>query len=115
MKTGLTYLNFVYHCNNNADFRFADNLGVYLRVIHVLRSWEWFQRPVQEAVQEDQSSTSSPHHQNGGERYPRVINHLKTMKKKLMESNCIHVKQREREAKTISMQVSPFAHRLISC
>lgn len=81
-------------------------ISVCLRVIHVLWSWEWFQRPVQEAVQEDQSGTSSPHHQNGGERYPKVINHLKT---ELQTAKIkLHFMLLSRQVKTIYMQVCHF-------
>ncbi len=48
----------------------------YIREIHVLRSWEGLEWPVEEAVDEDQAGTASPHQKNGDEGNTEVVDHL---------------------------------------
>lgn len=47
-----------------------------LREIHVLRAGEGLQRPVDEAVEEDEAGAASPDHQYSDEGGSQVIDHL---------------------------------------
>lgn len=48
----------------------------FLRVVHVLGSRERLQGPVEEAVDEDEAGTASPHQKDGDEGSTEVIDHL---------------------------------------
>lgn len=48
----------------------------HIRVVHVLWSREGLQRPVEEAVDEDQASTAGPDKQDGDKGHAQVIDHL---------------------------------------
>lgn len=56
-------------------FELSETLD-YIRVIHVLRSWEGLKRPVEKAVDEDQAGTASPHQKDGDEGNTDIIDHL---------------------------------------
>lgn len=47
-----------------------------LREIHVLRAREGLQRPVDEAVEEDEAGAGSPDHQYSDEGGAQIIDHL---------------------------------------
>lgn len=47
-----------------------------VREIHVLRAGEGLQRPVDEAVEEDEAGAAGPDHQDGDEGGPQIIDHL---------------------------------------
>lgn len=47
-----------------------------IRVIHVLGGGKGLQRPVDEAVEEDEAGAASPDHQDGDEGGAQVIDHL---------------------------------------
>lgn len=49
----------------------------YLREVHVLWAWEGLQRPVDEAVEEDEAGTASPNQQDGDEGNAQIIDDLK--------------------------------------
>lgn len=49
---------------------------LYIRVIHVLWSWKGFERPVKEAVDEDQTGTASPNQQNRNKVNTKIVDHL---------------------------------------
>lgn len=48
-----------------------------LREVHVLWAREWLQRPVDEAVEEDEAGTAGPDHQDGDEGGTKVIDYLR--------------------------------------
>lgn len=48
----------------------------HIRVVHVLRTREGLQRPIEEAVEEDKASAASPDKQNGDKGHAQVIDHL---------------------------------------
>lgn len=48
----------------------------HIRVVHVLGGGEGLQRPVDEAVEEDEAGAASPDHQNSDEGGAQVIDHL---------------------------------------
>lgn len=48
----------------------------FLREIHVFWAREGFQRPVNEAVEEDEAGTASPNQQDGDEGGTQIIDHL---------------------------------------
>lgn len=50
--------------------------GSHIRVVHVLGSREGFQRPVEEAIDEDEASTTSPNQKDGDECHAQVIDYL---------------------------------------
>lgn len=47
-----------------------------VREIHVLRAREGLQRPVDEAVEEDEAGAAGPDHQDGDESGPQIVDHL---------------------------------------
>lgn len=47
-----------------------------LREIHVLWAGEGLQRPVDEAVEEDEAGAAGPNHQDGDEGGTQIIDHL---------------------------------------
>lgn len=47
-----------------------------IRVIHVLGGGKGLQRPVDEAVEEDEAGAAGPDHQDGDEGGAQVIDHL---------------------------------------
>jgi len=47
-----------------------------LRKIHVLWAWKGLQRPVDEAVEEDEAGTASPDEQDNDEGGTQIIDHL---------------------------------------
>lgn len=48
-----------------------------IRVIHVLGGGEGLQRPVDEAVEEDEAGAASPDHQDGDEGGAQIVDHLR--------------------------------------
>lgn len=48
-----------------------------VREIHVLRAGEGLQRPVDEAVEEDEAGAAGPDHQDGDEGGPQIVDHLR--------------------------------------
>ena len=51
-----------------------------LREVHVLGAREGLQRPVDEAVEEDEAGAGSPDHQDGDEGGTQIIDHLQAPK-----------------------------------
>lgn len=51
-----------------------------LREVHVLRAGERLQRPVDEAVKEDEAGAGSPNRQDGDEGGTQIIDHLQAPK-----------------------------------
>lgn len=47
-----------------------------LREVHVLWAGEGLQRPVDEAVEEDEAGAAGPNHQDGDEGGTQIIDHL---------------------------------------
>lgn len=47
-----------------------------LREVHVLRAGEGLQRPIDEAVEEDEAGAAGPNHQDGDEGGTQIIDHL---------------------------------------
>lgn len=47
-----------------------------LREVHVLRAREGLQRPIDEAVEEDEAGAAGPNHEDGDEGGTQIIDHL---------------------------------------
>lgn len=53
------------------------------RVVHVLGAWEGLQRPVEEAVEEDEACTAGPNQQDEDEGGAQVVDHLGSRRSRL--------------------------------
>lgn len=55
----------------------SERQHIHLRVVHVLWPWEGLQRPVKEAVEENQPRAASPDHEDDDEGGTKVVDDLK--------------------------------------
>lgn len=53
-----------------------------LREVHVLGAGEGLQRPVEEAVEEDEAGAAGPHHQDADEGGTQIVDHLRAGRRK---------------------------------